>query len=91
MRYCDTFGARRPPSPEALPSDPPFHEKARSPAVIITIITQSDQVTGQPPSHEACSMAGDWTAEFFHERLGLMGGLGRMAAGGRQTCHSTVC
>ena len=26
MRYCDTFGARRPPSPEALPSDPPFHE-----------------------------------------------------------------
>ncbi len=28
---------------------------------------------------------------FFHERLGLMGGLGRMAAGGRQTCHSTVC
>ena len=28
---------------------------------------------------------------FYHERLGLMGGLGRMAAGGRQTCHSTVC
>jgi hypothetical protein len=27
---------------------------------------------------------------FFHERLGLMGGLGRMAAGGRQTCHGTV-
>ena len=26
----------------------------------------------------------------FHERLGLMGGLGRMAAGGRQTCHGTV-
>ena len=28
---------------------------------------------------------------FFHERHGLMGGPGRMAAGGRQTCHSTVC
>ncbi len=28
--------------------------------------------------------------DFFHERLGLMGGLGRMAAGGRQTCHGTV-
>ncbi len=28
--------------------------------------------------------------KFFHERLGLMGGLGRMAAGGRQTCQGTV-
>ncbi len=26
----------------------------------------------------------------FHERLDLMGGLGRMVAGGRQTCHGTV-
>ena len=35
--------------------------------------------------------AGGHKPGFFHERLGLMGGLGRMAAGGRQTCHSTVC
>ncbi len=27
---------------------------------------------------------------FFHGRTDLMGGLGRMAAGGRQTCHGTV-
>jgi hypothetical protein len=32
----------------------------------------------------------EYLAGFFHERLGLMGGLGRMAAGGRQTCHGTV-
>ena len=40
------------------------------------------------PLHEA--MAEVTAAFFFHERLGLMGGLGRMAAGGRQTCHCTV-
>jgi hypothetical protein len=27
IRYCDTFGARRPPSSQALPSDQVFHEK----------------------------------------------------------------
>ena len=27
VRYCDTFGARRPPSSQALPSDQVFHEK----------------------------------------------------------------
>ena len=27
VRYSDTFGARRPPSSQALPSDPHFHEK----------------------------------------------------------------
>jgi hypothetical protein len=27
VRYCDMPGARRPPSSEALPSDPVFHEK----------------------------------------------------------------
>ena len=27
IRYCDTFGARRPPSSQALPSDRVFHEK----------------------------------------------------------------
>jgi hypothetical protein len=26
IRYCDTFGARRPPSSQALPSDQVFHE-----------------------------------------------------------------
>ena len=29
IRYCDTFGARRPPSSQALPSDLVFHEKPR--------------------------------------------------------------
>jgi hypothetical protein len=28
--------------------------------------------------------------EGFHERLDVREGLGRMAAGGRQTCHGTV-
>ena len=27
IRYCDTCGARRPPSSQALPSDQVFHEK----------------------------------------------------------------
>ena len=30
IRYCDTFGARRPPSSQALPSDQVFHEKNRA-------------------------------------------------------------
>ena len=29
VRYRDTFGARRPPSSQALPSDQVFHEKSR--------------------------------------------------------------
>ena len=29
IRYCDTSGARRPPSSRALPSDEVFHEKPR--------------------------------------------------------------
>ena len=32
VRYCDTFGARRPPSSQALPSDHVFHEKKKGTA-----------------------------------------------------------
>ena len=30
IRYCDTFGARRPPSSQALPSDQVLHEKSKA-------------------------------------------------------------
>ena len=35
VRYSDTFGARRPPSSRALPSDPHFHE----PELVVVVQT----------------------------------------------------
>jgi hypothetical protein len=51
--------------------------------MVAAIITEHDKVV-------AASCHRGTSSLFFHERLDVREGLGRMAAGGRQTCHGTV-